>query len=73
MPPSSLPTRPPCASAAIRLPASATPCPAMPNAVPWSGEVRTIGNPSVTFTPPAMSSVLSGISAWSWYMQIAAS
>ncbi len=52
-------------SAAIRLDGSAMPCPAMSNAVPWSGEVRTIGRPSVTLTPLAMSSVLSGISAWS--------
>ena len=51
---------PPCAarpclaasrSAAIRLLGSARPLPAMSNAVPWSGEVRTIGRPSVTFTP----------------------
>ena len=52
-------------SAAIRLVGSARFCPAMSKAVPWSGEVRTIGRPSVMFTPLAMSSVFSGISAWS--------
>ena len=29
---------------------SAIPCPAMSSAVPWSGEVRGNGRPSVTFT-----------------------
>jgi hypothetical protein len=29
---------------------SARPVPAMSNAVPWSGEVRGNGSPSVTFT-----------------------
>ncbi len=37
-------------SAAIRLDGSARPVPAMSNAVPWSGEVRTNGRPSVTLT-----------------------
>ena len=37
-------------SAAIRLVGSARPVPAMSNAVPWSGEVRTSGRPSVTLT-----------------------
>ena len=37
--------------AAIRLVGSALPVPAMLNAVPWSGEVRMIGRPSVVFTP----------------------
>lgn len=37
--------------AAIKLDGSAIPLPAMSNAVPWSGDVRTIGKPSVTFTP----------------------
>ena len=50
-------------SAAIRLVGSATPLPAISNAVPWSGEVRMNGNPSVTLTPPAKSIVLIGISA----------
>src|SRR5690606_11778285 len=60
-------------TAATRLPGSAIPLPAMSSAVPWSGDVRTNGSPSVTLTPPSTSSVLIGISAWSWYMQIAAS
>ena len=51
--------------AAIRLAGSARPVPAMSSAVPWSGEVRTNGNPTVTFTPPEKSIVLIGISAWS--------
>ena len=37
-------------SAAIRLDGSAVPVPAMSKAVPWSGEVRTKGRPSVTLT-----------------------
>ena len=37
-------------SAAIRLDGSARPVPAMSKAVPWSGEVRTNGRPSVTLT-----------------------
>ena len=37
-------------SAAIRLAGSALPVPAMSKAVPWSGEVRTNGRPSVTLT-----------------------
>ena len=48
--------------AAIRLDGLATPSPAISYAVPWSGEVRTMGNPRVTFTPWSMSSVFSGIS-----------
>jgi 4-hydroxythreonine-4-phosphate dehydrogenase len=52
-------------SAAIRLAALALPVPAMSSAVPWSGEVRTKGRLSVTFTPRSKSMVLSGISAWS--------
>ena len=46
---------PPCCaasrSAAIRLSGRAMPVPAMSKAVPWSGEVRTKGRPSVTLTP----------------------
>src|SRR5207302_489628 len=60
-------------SAAIRLSGLATPWPAMSKAVPWSGEVRMNGSPSVTLTAPSKSSVFIGISAWSWYMQRAAS
>ena len=50
-------------SAAIRLPGRALPVPAMLNAVPWSGEVRMKGRPSVTFTASSKASVLAGISA----------
>ena len=67
-----------CASTSLipsvnKLASLAWPEPAMSRAVPWSGEVRTNGKPSVTLTPPSKSSAFSGISAWSWYMQIAAS
>jgi len=34
----------------MRLDGLALPVPAMSNAVPWSGEVRTNGRPSVTLT-----------------------
>ena len=51
--------------AAIRLAGSARPLPAMSKAVPWSGEVRTNGRPSVTLTAWSKASVLIGISAWS--------
>ena len=37
-------------SAAMKLSGRANPLPAMSKAVPWSGEVRTKGRPSVTFT-----------------------
>ena len=47
--------------------------PAMSNAVPWSGAVRTIGRPSVMLTPSSKCSAFNGISAWSWYMHRAAS
>ena len=55
-------------SAAIRIAAaigrgSARSCPAMLNAVPWSGAVRTIGSPSVTFTASSKCSALIGINA----------
>src|SRR6185369_1718997 len=53
-------------TAAIRLSARARPRPAMSKAVPWSGEVLTMGRPRVTFTPPQKSSIFTGISAWSW-------
>ena len=53
-------------SAAIRLPASARPLPAMSNAVPWSGLVRTKGRPSVTLTPCSTPRYLTGIRPWSW-------
>jgi hypothetical protein len=49
----------------MRLSGRATPRPAMSNAVPWSGEVRMKGRPSVTFTASSKAMVLIGISAWS--------
>ena len=51
--------------AASRLSGRAMPLPAMSNAVPWSGEVRTKGRPSVTLTVSSKASALAGISAWS--------
>ncbi len=59
--------------AAMKLVGRALPVPARANAVPWSGEVRTNGRPSVTLTPRSKASVLRGISAWSWYMATTAS
>ena len=50
-------------SAAIRLDGLARPLPAMSNAVPWSGEVRMNGSPSVTLTASSNAMVLIGISA----------
>ena len=47
--------------------------PAMSNAVPWAGEVRMIGRPSVTLTACSKSSSLTGIMPWSWYMATTAS
>ena len=52
-------------SAAIRLDGLALPVPAISNAVPWSGEVRMNGSPSVTLTASSNAIVLIGISAWS--------
>src|SRR4051794_9390424 len=60
-------------NAAIRLDGLARPVPAMSNAVPWSGEVRMNGKPSVTLTASSNASVLAGISAWSWTMHTAQS
>src|SRR6478735_7507719 len=60
-------------NAAIRLAGLALPVPAMSKAVPWSGEVRMKGRPSVTLTASSKATVLIGISAWSWYMQTAQS
>ncbi len=59
--------------ASIMLAGSADPVPAMSNAVPWSGDVRTTGNPSDTFTPLPAASIFSGMSPWSWYMATTAS
>ena len=50
------------------LPSLALPCPAMSNAVPWSGLVRTIGSPTVTFTALSHPRSFTGIRPWSWYM-----
>ena len=47
----------------IRASGRALPLPAMSKAVPWSGEVRMKGRPSVTFTPSSKASVLKGTSA----------
>jgi len=49
-------------SAAAIARGSARSCPAMSNAVPWSGAVRTIGRPSVMLTPSSKCSVFNGIS-----------
>ena len=46
------------------LPASALFFPAMSNAVPWSGLVRTIGNPSVMFTDPLGLVMMIGAGLW---------
>ena len=50
-------------SAAIKELGSARPWPAMSNAVPWSGLVRTNGRPSVRLTARSKASVLIGMSA----------
>ena len=52
-------------TAAMRLAGLARPFPAISKAVPWSGEVRTNGRPSVTLTPSSKASVLTGMRAWS--------
>ena len=44
--------------------ASALFFPAISNAVPWSGEVRTIGSPAVKFTPSPLDNDLKGINAY---------
>ena len=49
--------------ASMRLAGCAFPSPAMSSAVPWSGEVRTMGKPSVVFTPRSKSIVFKGMSA----------
>ena len=51
--------------AASRLAGEALPVPARSKAVPWSGEVRTIGSPRLMFTAASNATVLIGISAWS--------
>ena len=49
------------------------PCPAISNAVPWSGLVRTSGRPRVTLTPFSTPRYFTGIRPWSWYMAITTS
>ena len=51
--------------AAIRLAGSARAEPAMSNAVPWSGLVRTNGRPSVTLTPCSTPRYFTGMRPWS--------
>src|SRR5262249_2123195 len=51
--------------AARKLSSRATPWPAMSKPAPWSGDVRTIGRPSVTFTASQKCSVLIGMRPWS--------
>ena len=53
-------------TAAAKLAGSARPVPAMSNAVPWSGLVRTNGRPSVTLTPCSTPRYFTGIRPWSW-------
>ena len=48
------------------LPSRASPCPARENAVPWSGEVRMNGSPSVVLTASSKAISLVGINPWSW-------
>ena len=50
------------------LPGSATPRPAMSNAVPWSTLVRITGRPTVTLTPSSRPRTLIGPWPWSWYI-----
>ena len=64
----SLTIRAACRSASIMLRGSATPWPAISNAVPWSTDVRITGRPTVMFTPASMPSTLTGPWPWSWYM-----
>ena len=52
-------------TAAARLRRSARPLPARSKAVPWSGEVRTIGRPSVTLTARSKPACLTTGSPWS--------
>ena len=47
--------------ASTRLSSFATPCQAMSNAVPWSTDVRTMGNPRVTVTLRSKPWVLIGM------------
>ena len=51
--------------AARMLPGLARLRPTMSNAVPWSGLVRMIGYPIVTFTARSKASSFTGMSPWS--------
>ncbi len=51
--------------AAIRLDSLALPVQAISMAVPWSTDVRTMGNPRVTLTASSNASAFSGINPWS--------
>ena len=51
--------------AAFMLEASATPLPAISNAVPWSTDVLISGNPRVTFTADPNERHFTAIVAWS--------
>lgn len=48
-----------------RLEGEALACQAMLKAVPWSGDVRMMGRPSVTLTPVSKATILKGMSPWS--------
>src|SRR5205807_6918290 len=52
-------------TAALKLRESARPLPARSSAVPWSGEVRTIGSPSVTLTARSKPACFTTGSPWS--------
>ena len=60
-------------TAAARLAGSARPVPARSSAVPWSGEVRSSGRPSVTLTVRSKPACLITGRPWSWYMASTAS
>ena len=59
------PAAAPCAARRPGWPDRRGRVPAMSNAVPWSGLVRTKGRPSVTLTPCSTPRYLTGISPWS--------
>ena len=60
-------------NSATRLRSEAMPRPAMSNAVPWSGLVRTKGRPSVTLTPSSTPRYFTGIRPWSCVIATTAS
>ena len=57
----------------MKLAGSAIPRPAMSSAVPWSGEVRGNGRPSVTFTAEPNDATLMAVMPTSWYGAMTAS